>query len=591
MGPQEHKVERRLAAIFAADVAGYSRLMEHDEVGTLQTLTAHREIMDRLIAEHGGRIANTAGDSVLAEFPSAVDAVQCAVAVQEALAQANQEIPEDRCIQFRIGVHVGDVMIRGGDLLGDGVNVAARLEGLADPGGVCLSEVAYGAVRKVVPLAFSDLGPQPVKNMEEPIRAFAVTPNSIASATTQAASGSKTLPLPDRPSIAVLPFDNMSPDPDQEYFADGVVEDITAALSRVRSFFVIARNSTFTYKKRAVHVQQVSRELGVRYVVEGSVRRAGGRVRITAQLVDATTGAHLWADHYDGAMEDLFDLQDRITASVVGTIQPSVRAAEIERAKRKRPDSLDAYDLVMRALPHVWSFQREGNRKGTELIQQALRLDPTYPTAVALAAWCCGQRVLYNWSQDTAFEKQEALRLAQEAAALSSDDAFVLTVLAAALSITLEFQRAEMILQKALALDPNLAFAWTRSGWLRTFQGDHETAIQHFERALRLSPFNPMVSNCLMGIGCAHFVAGRYDQSVEWQEKSLFANPAATWMYRGLIPAYVFAGRFDKAKEGLNELLRDYPDLTIPKVRAALAFNEDYTGRMIEGLRRAGLPE
>jgi len=588
MSPQEHRVERRLAAIFAADVAGYSRLMDQDEVGTLQTLTAHREIMDRVILEHRGRIANTAGDSVLAEFPSAVDAVQCAVQVQKALASANQGKSEAERLQFRIGVHVGDVMIRGGDLLGDGVNIAARLESLAAPGSVCISEAAYGYVRKAIPLTFTDLGSQKVKNIEEPIRAYALKAYSPTAAQTGQA---KPLALPDKPSIAVLPFTNMSGDPEQDYFADGIVEDITAALSRVRSFFVIARNSTSTYRNRAVHVQQVSRELGVQYVVEGSVRRAGGRVRITAQLIDAITGAHLWADHYDGTLDDVFDLQDRITASVVGAIQPSIRAAEIERAKRKRPDNLDAYDLVMRALPHVWSLERKGNRRATELLQEALRLDPTYPTAVALAAWCCGQRVLYNWSQDTASEKQETLRLAQEAAALSSDDAFVLAVLGAALSITLEFQRAEAILQKALALDPNLAFAWTRSGWLRTFQGDHETAIHHFERALRLSPFDPMAFNCFMGIGCAHFVARRYDQSVEWQEKALFANPAATWMYRGLIPAYIFAGQFDKAKAGLSELLRDYPDLTILKVRAALAFNEDYTDRMVEGLRRAGLPE
>jgi adenylate cyclase len=591
MGPQEHRVERRLAAIFAADVAAYSRLMGQDEVGTLRTLTAHRQIMDRLVAEHGGRIANTAGDSVLAEFPSAVDAVQCAVAVQEAIAQAVQGTPEDNRLRFRIGVHVGDVMVQGNDLLGDGVNIAARLESLAEPGGICISAPTHEHVRKSLPLAYTDIGSQPVKNIEEPIRAFAISPMSIAPASSQTALLSKALPLPNKPSIAVLPFDNLSADPDQEYFADGIVEDITAALSRVRSFFVIARNSTFTYKKRAVHVQQVSRELGVRYVVEGSVRRAGGRVRIAAQLIDATTCDHLWAEHYDGTIEDVFDLQDSITASVVGAIQPSIRAAEIERAKRKRPDSLEAYDLVMRALPHVWSLQRDGNRKATELLQEALRLDPTYATAVALAAWCCGQRVIYNWSQDIASEKQETLRLSQEAAALSSDDAFVLAVLGAALSITSEFQRAEAILQKALTLDPNLAFAWTRSGWLRTFQGDHETAIPHFERALRLSPFDPMTSNCFLGIGCAHFVAGRYDQCVEWHEKGLFANPAWTWMYRVLIPAYVFAGQFDKANVGLRELLRAYPDLTIPKVRAALAFNEEYTDQMIEGLRRAGLPE
>jgi adenylate cyclase len=273
----------------------------------------------------------------------------------------------------------------------------------------------------------------------------------------------------------------MSPDPDQEYLADGIVEDINAALSRVRSFFVIARNSTFTYKKQAVNIQQISRDLGVRYVVEGSVRRAGGRVRITAQLVDATTGAHLWADHFDGSIEDVFDLQDRITATVVGAIQPSIRAAEIERAKRKHPGSLDAYDLVMRALPYVWSLERDANLKATQILQDALHLDPTYPTALSLAAWCCGQRVLYNWSDETALEKQETLRLARQAAALSSNDAFVLAVLGAALSITLEFQKAGTLLERALALDPNSAFAWARSGWLKRFQGDSEPVPKRVE--------------------------------------------------------------------------------------------------------------
>nr|WP_114189446.1 adenylate/guanylate cyclase domain-containing protein [Microvirga aerophila] len=591
MPPPQDRVERRLAAIFAADVAGYSRLMSQDEVGTLRTLTQHREIMDRLIIEHAGRIANTAGDSVLAEFPSAVDAVKCAVAVQEALAKTNQNTLEERRIRFRIGVHVGDVMIRGSDLLGDGVNIAARLESLAEPGGVCISAATHEHVRKSLSLNYMDLGPQPVKNIEEPIRVFTITLTSIEPASAQIESRSKTLPLPDKPSIAILPFDNMSADPEQEYFADGIVEDITAALSRVRSFFVIARNSTFTYKKRAVQVQQVSRELGVRYVVEGSVRRAGGRVRITAQLIDATTGAHLWADHYDGTIEDVFDLQDNITASVVGAIQPSVRAAEIERAKRKRPGSLDAYDLVMRALPHVWALEKDQNRQATGILRDVLGLDPTYPTALSLLSWCCAQRVVYNWSEDIAQEKQETLRIAQQAAALSSDDPFVLAVLGAALSIACEFRQARAMLEKALALDPNSAFAWTRSGWLRNFQGDPETAIQHFERSLRLSPFEPMAYNCLMGIGTAHFIAGRYEQAVEWQEKALDTHPSATWILRGLVPAHVFAGHVDRAKVRLHQLLQAYPDLTVSKIRAALAFNEDYTGRMIEGLRRAGLAE
>jgi adenylate cyclase len=313
-------------------------------------LTAHREIMDHPIAEHGGRIANTAGDSVLAEFPSVVDAVQCAVAVQEAIAQAGEDTPNENHLQFRVGVHVGDVMVHGADLLGDGVNIAARLEGLADPGGICISEATYGYVRKTLPLAFTDLGLQSVKNIEEPVRAYALKARlRMPTAATQA----KSLPLPYRPSIAVLPFTNMSGDPEQEFFADGMTEDIITGLSRLRWLFVIARNSTFTYKGRAVDVRQVPRELGVRYVLEGSVRASGKRIRITGQLIDAETGKHIWAEKYDRQLEDVFVVQDEITQNVVATIKPHLYAEENLRLIDQSPDSIATWGLVVRALyPH-----------------------------------------------------------------------------------------------------------------------------------------------------------------------------------------------------------------------------------------------
>jgi adenylate cyclase len=581
------KVQRHLAAIFAADVEGYSRLMGVDEVGTLQTLTAHREIMDRLIGEHGGRIANTAGDSVLAEFPSVVDAVQCAVEVQEALTIANEPLPEGRQVRFRIGVHVGDVMVKGGDLFGDGVNIAARLQAIAEPGGVCLSDAAHEHVRTALPLAYQDLGSQQVKNIAKPVRVYALR----GLKPTADPDGSKAFPLPDRPSIVVLPFDNMGHDREDEYLADGIVEDITAALSRVRSFFVIARNSTFTYKGQAVTVQQVSRELGVRYVLEGSIRRARDKVRITAQLVDAATGAHLWADRYDGTLEDIFDLQDRITASVIGAIQPSIRAAEIDRARRKRPDSLDAYDLVMRALPYVWSLDAASNATATKLLDEALGLDPTYPLALSLSAWCCGQRVVYNWSRDPEAEKQVAIEKAQSAVDLAEDDPFVLTVLGAALTITKQYQAGLLMIEKALALDPNSAWAWNRSGWLRVFLDDPETGIGHFEKAIRLSPFDPMVFNAYVGIAAAHFVAGRYETAVGWYEKACLTNPKAVWINRILAPAYVFAGRQTEAEAAVRKLLTAYPGLTARAVRSVQSFSERVRDQMSEGLRRAGLPE
>ena len=341
MPPPQDKVERRLVAIFAADVAGYSRLMEQDEVGTIRALAAHRAIMDGLIAEHSGRIANTAGDSVLAEFPSAVDAVQCAVEVQKQLAPVSVGL----IMQFRIGVHVGDVMARGGDLLGDGINVAARLQGLADPGGICVSEAAYGYVRKVLPLDFADLGPQSVKNIHEPIRAYALKGPLQP---TRMAEQIGPIPLPDKPSIAVLPFTNMSGNPEQEYFADGMTEDIITGLSHLKWLFVIARNSTFTYKGKAVDVRQIGQDLGVRYVLEGSVRVSGSRIRITGQLIEAASGRHIWAERYDRQLDDVFAVQDEITASVVAAIEPHLYAEEGARTASQPPDRISTWGLVVR---------------------------------------------------------------------------------------------------------------------------------------------------------------------------------------------------------------------------------------------------
>src|SRR5918994_1379351 len=420
--PSDQTAHRRLAAILAADVAGYSDLMSKDEEGTLTLLRKlRREVIEPRIRSHHGRLVKTSGDGFLVEFSSPVEAVRCAVSFQEALTALAATEPA-KLLQLRIGINLGDIIIEeDGDIYGDGVNIASRLEQLAFPGGICLSGKVYEEVRDKLHYDFSDKGEHRFKNIARPIKVYCLLAGSDGSS----ASGElHSLPLLDRPSIAILPFTNMSKDPEQEYFADGVVEDIIAALSRFRSFFVIARNSTFVYKNRAVSVQQIGRELGVRYVLEGSVRRSGRRVRITAQLVDALTGVHLWAEHYDGAVEDVFDLQDRITASVVGSIQPSIRTAEIERARRKRPENLDAYDLVMRSLPYVWALEYEANKEAARLLDKALLLDPGYPLAVALAAWCRGQRIVYNWSKDLQEDKRETLRQAQMAAGLAHEDPF-----------------------------------------------------------------------------------------------------------------------------------------------------------------------
>jgi adenylate cyclase len=582
---------RRLAAILAGDVAGYSRLMGADEEGTLERLKALRaELVDPKIAEHHGRIVKTTGDGLLVEFASVVDAIRCATEWQAKMTERAQ--PAESRIDFRIGVNLGDIIIDEGDIFGDGVNIAARLEAMAEPGGICVSGAAHDQVRDKLDLAFEDIGDQQVKNIARPVHVYRIPLQAGAKATKPGAPAPTTLALPDKPSIAVLPFDNMSGDPAQEYFADGVVEEITAALCRVRDFFVIARNSAFSYKGKAVPVQQVSRELGVRYLIEGSVRKAGNRVRVTAQLIDATSGNHLWADKYEGAVADIFDLQDHITEAVVGAIQPSVRSAEIERSRRKRPQNLDAYDLVLRAYPSVWSLERAANAEALMLLRQAIAIELDYPLALSLAAWCHAQQVVYNWAEEPAKARAEALRLAQTAAAASGeDDPTILTVLSAAHTTVRNSRIAARLLEKALALDPNSAWAWNRSGWLQAYLDCTDVSIEHFGRALRLSPFDPMNFNAIIGIGCAHFIAARYADAAQWIEKGLIDHPGATWAYRALVPVYVFLGRDEDARAGLSRMIEDYPDLTVSKVVSALAFPQPALDRTADALMRAGLPE
>jgi adenylate cyclase len=581
---------RRLTAILAADTAGYSRLMGTDEEGTHRRLQAHlRELIDPKITEYRGRVVKNTGDGFLAEFASVVDAVRCAVEVQRGMAERNAVTSPEERIEFRVGINLGDVIAEGGDIFGDGVNIAARLEALAEPGGICVSRVVRDQVRDKLDYAFEDMGEQQVKNISRPVRVYRVRDAvAVKSATAQPQPA---LPLPEKPSIAVLAFQNMSGDPEQEYFADGMVEEITAALCRVRDFFVIARNSAFSYKGRAVPMQQVSRELGVRYLIEGSVRKAGNHVRVTAQLIDGTSDTHLWADKYDGAITDIFDLQDRITASVVGAIQPSVRSAEIERSRRKRPESLDAYDLVLRAYPNVWSLERAANAEALKLLYQATAIEPDYSLALSLTAWCHAQQVVYNWAVEPASARTEALRLAQMAVTTSGEDPTILTVLGAAYAIVHKHSVAARLLEKALALDPNSAWAWNRSGWLQTYLGNPDISIDHFERALRLSPFDPLNFNAYIGIGGAHFAAGRYDDAALWIEKGLIDRPGATWAYRELVAAYTLLGRDSDARAGLLRLINDYPDLTVSKVLSALVYPQPMLDRIAEGLRKAGMAE
>jgi len=581
----EARIERRLAAILAADVAGYSRLMGVDEEGTLAALKAcRRELIDPKITEHRGRIVKTTGDGALVEFASAVDAMRCAMEIQCAMAERGATVPEDRRIEFRIGINVGDIISDEGDIYGDGVNIAARVETLASPGTICLSDNAYQQIKGKLALDVSDMGEQILKNIAAPVRVYRVQLNGATS------TARTPLPIPDKPSIAVLPFDNLSTEPDQAYLADGFVEAITAALSHIRSFFVIARNSAFTYKGRATNVRDIGRELGVAYLLEGSVQKAGNRLRITVQLIETESGAHVWSSRYDGTIDDIFNLQDRITEQVAGALQPSIRIAEIERSRRKRPQDFGAYDYTMRAMAHVWMLENEESAKALELLDKALAIDSKYPLALSLAGWCHAQRAVYNWADDVAGSQTLARTLAERAAELSGDDPLILSVLGAVHTIVGNFGTARVLLERALALDPNAAWAWNRLGYVESVSERPERAIENFERALRLSPLDPMNFNSHAGMAFAYQAALNYDKAVALYRRALEERPHAVWIYRYLASALFDAGRMTEAKETFLQMMRNYPGLTVTKFRQAMpsAPNID---RMVDNLRKLGLPD
>jgi len=578
------RVDRRLSAILAADIAGYSRLMGANEEGTLTQMKAHRrDLVEPKIEEHRGRIVKTTGDGLLAEFASVVEAVRCAVDIQRGMAARNSDVANDQRIEFRIGINVGDIIIDGGDIFGDGVNVAARLEGLAEPGGICVSARVQEDVRGRLDVAFADEGEQQLKNIAWPVRVYRVQDGA---AVTRPA-----LALPDKPSIAVLPFNNMSGEPDQDYLADGIVEAITGALSRIRSFFVIARNSAFTYKGRAANVRDIGDELGVAYLLEGSVQKAGNRVRIIVQLIETEAGAHVWTGRYDGTIDDIFDLQDRITEQVAGALQPSIRVAEIERSRRKRPQDLGAYDYAMRAMPHVWALEREESAKALELLDQALAIEPEYPLALSLAGWCHAQRSVYNWADDIAQSQARALALAERAAELSGDDPLILAVLGTVHTFVRNHGTARVLLERAVVIDANAAWAWSRLGWLDNYSDRPERAIEKFERALRLSPLDPMNFNNYVGMGSAYEVAQNYEKAAAHYRRGLEERPHAVWIYRNLASSLSGAGRMEEAKEAYAQMLRSYPDLTASRLRQAMVFSSAFLDRMVDNLRTLGLPD
>jgi adenylate cyclase len=587
-------VERRLTAILAADVAGYSRLIGADEEGTLAQLKAFRKtLVDPTIAKHRGRIVKTTGDGMLVEFASAVDAARCAVEVQRGMADENTEIPQAKRIEFRIGIHLGDIIIDDNDIFGDGVNIAARLESIAVPGGISISRAVHDQVRDRINVCFDDKGEIALKNIARPVQVFAIS-GAKESKTTVSPESKPALALPDKPSIAVLPFTNMSGDPEQEYFADGMVEDIITALSHFKALFVIARNSSFTYKGRAVDVKQVGRELGVRYVLEGSVRKSANRVRITGQLVDAATGAHLWADRVDGGLGDIFDLQDQVTESVVGAIAPAVEKAEIERAKRKPTESLDAYALYLRALARFYQFARQANDEALRLFNSAIELDPDFASAYGRAVSCYIWAKGEGWILVTANEIAEVTRLAQRAVVLGKDDAFALAASGFALAyVVRDLGVGAALIDRALVLNSNLAEAWNFGGWVKNWLGEPEPAIERFARGMRLGPFDPWAIGMRGGTAHAHFFLGRYDEAASWAAMALQVNPDLQTALRIDAASNAMAGRPEQAQKAVARLRQLNPALHVSTLKDVLGpyRRAEDVSRYEEGLRRAGLPE
>jgi TolB-like protein/class 3 adenylate cyclase/Tfp pilus assembly protein PilF len=596
---------RRLAAILAADVVGYSRLMGRDESGTLARLREHRkQRFEPSLARFGGRLVKLTGDGALAEFPSAVDALGAAIEFQQSMVEANRDQPEDTRIAFRIGLHLGDLIVDGDDLYGDGVNVAARLEAEAPPGGIVISRNVQDAVASRLKATFDDLGSLALKNIERPTQVFRVgwlpADWSVPAVTAALPSlGSKLPPpdkpltLPDKPSIAVLPFNNLSGDSEQEYFADGMVEDITTALSRFKSLFVIARNSSFSYKGKSPDIRQVGRELGVRYVLEGSVRKANGRVRITGQLIDSATGAHLWADRFESSIEDIFELQDQMTTRVVAAVAPKLDQAEMERAKLKPAENLDAYDCLLRGMAHSYVKTKEAQEEALRLFYRAIELDPDYATPYGLAARVYSTRAGSDRMADKDWEGVEIRRLALQVSAIGRDDALALCWAGFSLvRVCREYDTGAALVDQALSVNQNLAIGWQSRGWVSLFLGQHEAAIEQLTHALRLSPLDPESFQSEAAMAFAHLFQGRYQEALQWTGRSHAHQADWPVAMRAAAVANAVAGNLDEARKIVAHLRQIDPQTCILHLKEFLPYSrpEDME-RMIEGLRLAGLPE
>ncbi len=586
-------VQRRLAAILAADVAGYSRLMGEDEEGTLAKLTTHlTELIEPCIAEHRGRVVKTTGDGLLAEFASVVDAVRCAVAFQEGMAERNADIPEERRIDFRIGVNLGDVIVQDDDVYGDGVNVAARLEGLADPGSVVVSGMVHEAVSAKLDFGFDDLGPQEVKNIAEPVRAFRVAIASSASTSAEAA-----LPLPDKPSIAVLAFENMSGDPEQEYFADGITEDIITDLSRFQGLFVIARNTAFTYKGEKIDVRKVARELGVHFVLEGSVRKAGDRVRVTAQLIDGDSGRHVWAERYDGQLADIFDLQEEVTRQVIANVAPHIDKVEMDYTSRGERRFDEAHDLAWQAYAKFQQGMASGDstlvEEAIKLARQSLTLNKKCNLAYSSICWSYAMQNLYSWGDDPIGAADRALEFAEAAmlALPQSDTAY--DCLGVARFRKGQYEQAVRDFRSAHELNPSDVRTLFVLAWAEATIGDAKAVREHATEALRLSPKDIWSQLGYLSLAMAAFVERDHDDFVDWALKAIQALPVAP-IRRAMMIAYAAeVGNEKLLQTHLDELNRFAPDFIASLFRSEnrLFARDEHMEILLDGLRKAGVPE
>jgi TolB-like protein/Flp pilus assembly protein TadD len=584
----EKEVKRKLAAILSADVKGYSRLMEEDEVTTVRTLEEYRAIVSGLVEKHEGRVVDSPGDNLLAEFSSVVDAVESAVEIQKELKTKNEKLAKNRRMAFRIGINLGDVIEEGERIYGDGVNVAARIERLAAGGGICISGTAFDQVEGKLGLEFDYLGERSVKNIKKPVRVYraklegGVSDEGI----------SLGVPLPDKPSIVVLPFDNLSGDPEQEYFVDGIVDDIITELSRFPYILVIARTTSFTFKGKSVDIRQVGRELGVRYVLEGSVRKIGDRVRITAQLIEAETGSHIWAERYDRDLEDIFIVQDEITAQVVGSIHPEVLSAEMRRARQKPTESLDVWSYAVRARFHVLRLTPKDNAEAKRLFGKALELDPNYVPALALLVYCHIGDVLFGWSEAPPQSIAEAQRLARLAASLDENDPWVQCSLGFTEFIAKNPDAAIAHYRRAIELNPNFALAHGYLSCQLGYAGEAEAAIEAGHNAISLSPRDPELFHFHVGIGTGHFIAERYEEAIAWANKVIAERPETPAGRRLLAASLAQLGRIEEARRAMEDVLSITPGLTATLLRNITHFkNPADFDRYIDSLVKAGLPE